>query len=511
MRNFVRSPNPKCATVSFGNNHFDGQSQMRVLCLYDCSQTYTNTVFEHLRALGRHSTAEWRFCHHRETLTAELLESFDAIILHYSVRLPFDQVSESVAALLESFDGLKALFIQDEYDHTHRTWWWIKRLAFDIVFSVVPEQSLHLVYPQEHFPKTRFVTNLTGYVPEVLPSALKFIPPSRRPRIVGYRGRPLPVRYGALAREKVEIGELVKAHCSAHSHFSDIAWTEESRIYGPAWYDFLFSCRSVLGTESGSNVFDWDGTLNSKISDFRAAHPQAKDPEIYEQVIRSTEQPGLINQISPRMFESIAAKCVLVLFEGTYSGVLQPGRHYLPLRRDGKNLVEIFAFLSDGPKVDTLAETSYTDIITSQTYSYGMWVGFVDSELRRLVAKSVSGEATAARRQSLNALPDFFAIEPIRAGIPGSAVTSLASATFQAPTPSDVPKRLLTYAWIMLPERLRSPLRGPLKKLARMRPTRLKPHWMLRLVKFAWSKTPEGLRAPLRRPLKKLLRVHGIV
>ncbi len=78
---------------------------------------------------------------------------------------------------------------------------------------------------------------------------------------MGCRGRNLPLEYGRLGQEKVLIGKLVRTYCKSNGLYCDIEWTEENRIYGPIWYDFMASCRSMLGSESGSNVFDWDGTL----------------------------------------------------------------------------------------------------------------------------------------------------------------------------------------------------------------------------------------------------------
>jgi glycyl-tRNA synthetase (class II) len=97
---------------------------VNILILYNSTQTYTNTVFEHLASLARESKHRTFFCHvDQYSEFAADLSRFDAIGLHYTVRLPFDQVSSSLATLRSrSSRALKFLFIQDEYDHTHRAW-----------------------------------------------------------------------------------------------------------------------------------------------------------------------------------------------------------------------------------------------------------------------------------------------------------------------------------------------------------------------------------------------------
>lgn len=357
---------------------------MNILCLYDATQTHTNTVFEHLSALSCFSENRIFFVHVRESCSSIVnIARFDAVCVHYSVRLPFDGLSPELSLALQSFSGLKFLFIQDEYDHTHRAWHWIKFADFQLVFTVVPERGIARVYPPSEFQNTRFVSNLTGYVPITSSGPVDFIPPSQRSVVVGYRGRPLPVRYGSLGFEKVSIGKIVREYCDQHGIVSDISWTEESRIYGPAWNEFIKSCRAMLGSESGSNVFDWDGTLQARIDAYLAAHPQAGDTEVYEKLVQPIELDGLMNQVSPRIFEAIASGTVLVLFEGKYSGVVEPNEHFIPLKKDCSNLEEVFSKLGDARYVDDMAERAYKHVIGSGKFSYQEFVALVDREVQR--------------------------------------------------------------------------------------------------------------------------------
>jgi hypothetical protein len=361
---------------------------MNLLLLYNETQTFTNTVFEHVDSLARYSGHRYFYAHHctPQPLGVDLAR-FDGVGIHYCVRLPDDQLSQDAAERIAAYQGLKFLFIQDEYENTRRAWYWIKRLGVQLVFTVVPPGSIERVYPPEEFPGVRFVSNLTGYVPDKLPSVDTLVPPSQRQLVVGHRGRPLPVRYGRLGWEKIEIGRMVKAFCDARGIPSDIAWTEDKRIYGPRWYEFMASCRAMLGSESGSNVFDWDGALGARLREYRQQHPAATGEEVYDHLLAHLEQPGLMNQISPRAFESISLRTVLVLFEGSYSGVLEPWKHYLPLRKDGSNLEEVFAALADGQLVDTMAARAFDDIVASGRYSYASWVRMVDGELEAAAAR----------------------------------------------------------------------------------------------------------------------------
>lgn len=391
---------------------------MNALILYNANNTFTNTLYEHVSSFATYSTLDPLFAHQdqRHALTADL-SRFDVVIIHYSVRLPLDDIAESTADALAGFNGLKVLFIQDEYEHTHRAWHWIHRLGIQLVFTAVPEPAIARVYPPEEFPGVRFVNTLTGYVPEDLPP-LDAPPPSRRGLVVGYRGRPLPLRCGRLGQEKIEIGRLVKAYCESRGVPHDIAWAEDARIYGPQWPRFLASCRAVLGTESGANIFDVDGTLQSRIDAFRRAHPSAGDEEVLKAIVDPDEVPGLMNQVSPRIFEAIAARAALVLFEGHYSGVVVAGRHFISLEKDGGNLDDVFAQLGDGEYVDAMTERAYQDVIVSGLYSYQAFVRTVDEHVTRAVVRLGSRRAVAPAPAHEDLASTTVTVRPIRRGPP---------------------------------------------------------------------------------------------
>ena len=361
------------------------QKIRQILCAYRSSQTYTQTVYEHLSSFSTYSKNEWSYVD-LSYLNDDLLDfnSFDVIVIHYSIRLPFGQINPKLITKLHRSNVLKVLFIQDEYDNTNFTKRVISQAGIDLVFTVVPLKSISYVYPKHEFPFTRFVNNLTGYVPESLSELVTSLnPPSQRECFIKYRARELPIRYGLLGQEKINIGRDVKAYCRKLGIKNDIDWTEESRIYGLKWYEFISLGRAMLGSESGSNVFDWDGSLQSKIDRFKNKNKKLHDQDVYDSIVKPCEIDGLMNQISPRIFEMAAAKTVMVLYEGKYSDVLIPWRHYLPLKKDLSNIEEIFVILKDGLKIDSMVDQVYEDLILSNKYSYRQFVFKVDAEIEK--------------------------------------------------------------------------------------------------------------------------------
>lgn len=77
----------------------------------------------------------------------------------------------------------------------------------------------------------------------------------------------------------------------------------------------------------------------------------------------------------------ITARTVMILFEGNYSGILTPHKHYIPLRKDFSNLDEVFSLLNDGDYIDKMVEKTYEYIINSKKYSYQTFIKMIDKQI----------------------------------------------------------------------------------------------------------------------------------
>jgi len=358
-------------------------AQLQVLVLYDDRSTYTETVREHVESFARFSAHRvWYAVATHEGVPTVSLDLFDVVVIHYSVRLSLTwQINSEYVAALEAFGGLTALFIQDEYETTETARGWIEKLGVDVIFTCVPDEHRDAVYPSSRFPTVRFENNLTGYVPAKLERLTTAKPLAEREIVIGYRGRPLPYWYGDLGQEKLQIGVRMRQICAERGIPADIEWAEEKRIYGPHWYDWLQSCRATLGTESGSNVFDERGEIRATIEAELERRPSLTYEEAAERFLAPHEGKIRMNQVSPRVFEAIALRTALILFEGEYSDVVRPDDHYLPLAKDFSNVDEVLDKVRDDALVERMTERAYEDIIRSGEWGYGSFVARVDRVL----------------------------------------------------------------------------------------------------------------------------------
>ncbi len=307
------------------------------------------------------------------------LDSFDALIHHYSVRICFDTYPWRGIRRERRFTGQKILFIQDEYNNTDAAQDVINYVGYDFVFSCVNGNYLDHFYPKIDRTQTRFYHVLTGYTTEPTLDLDRLKPPDRRPIDISYRGRSLGPEYGFLGQLKSDFPRMIESHFRKSRFQLDISVRDEDRLYGLAWTRFLEDSRVVLGTPSGSNVIDRSGKLARKVQ--RLRQQGKSDLDIYTLHVKDLELPGSMNQISPRIFEAIAHGSALCLYHDKYSGVLEPYRHFLPIYDDYSNLAELEELLSRPKELELMRVNAFNEIIRSGLFSYSVMIDLVDDAL----------------------------------------------------------------------------------------------------------------------------------
>jgi hypothetical protein len=198
---------------------------------------------------------------------------------------------------------------------------------------------------------------------------------------VAYRGRRLPAWLGSLAREKVLIADRFLADAPAYGLSTDISTSEEDRLYGEAWIDFISSSKATLGVESGASVFDFDGSIERAITGYLSAHPDATFEELHRRFLADVDGRIRLNQISPRCFEAAALGTLMVLYPGEYSGILQPGRHYVPLEKDHSNMAEVASAIRDRSTWERITSQAREEVALNPRYSFQAMVQTVDDGL----------------------------------------------------------------------------------------------------------------------------------
>jgi hypothetical protein len=363
-----------------------------ILMLCNDDRRHAGNVRDHIRAIPRLSRHDVRTFNPILARQVDLgLERYDAVTIHYTI-VPIIEtyLPAWLSDELAGFQGLKVQFIQDEYRWIDAVTAKIRELEIGLLFTCVPETEVPKIYG-ERTPETRTVTTLAGFTPAELVD--RPVPPLReRPLDVGYRGRTVPYWLGRLGQEKLEIGRQFSARAAGLGLRYDIAWGENDRLYGDGWIRFLSSCRATLGTESGATIADYDGSVEQGVKDYLAVHPAASFEEVEQAVLAPYEGNVDIRVISPRQFEAAALRTALVLFPGTYSGALEPGRHYVPLEKDFSNLDEVAERLRDLTFLEELVARTHEEIARDERYSLAAFVREFDDLVSEEAATRVPGQ-----------------------------------------------------------------------------------------------------------------------
>lgn len=356
-----------------------------VLFCYSRLPSFTNAVRDYVQAFGEYSAHRIHYCDMDSGPLDFDLDPFDCVVINYCIWANRRVLSAQFFEKMASFSGQKIAILQDEYEY----FLWHEKtliaLGMDTIVTCVPETHWRDVFRDDAFRCVSFINALTGYVPEALLNFPNPKPLADRDWTLGYRSRPVPFTYGRLTQEKLLIGQRMKQICAERRIPANIEVTEESRIYGLAWPEFIGNCRAVLGTESGSNVFDFDGSIKPAIAAFLEEHPDADFESVHARFLQGRDDKIHMNQVSPRIFEAIAMRTGLVLFEGNYSGVVRPWEHFIPLKKDFSNVDEVFSALEDLPSLEAMIQRAYDDVIASGKYEFRTFIGMLDAHIEKSV------------------------------------------------------------------------------------------------------------------------------
>ena len=136
-------------------------------------------------------------------------------------------------------------------------------------------------------------------------------------------------------------------------------------------------------------MLDRDGSLRQCCDRVLAERPEATFEELERACFPGRDGEFGLVALSPRHLEAVATRTCQILIEGEYGGVLEPDRHYIPLRRDFSNLDDVLETMRRDEYRARIVETAYQDIVASGTWSYPRFV-------ERLEEVTVGGPPRAA-------------------------------------------------------------------------------------------------------------------
>ena len=352
-----------------------------------------NTIMEHVSSFRRHSkfnvwelNTELGFPRGLKNL------NFDIIILHYSIFgiYPYQINGDFLTYLEGSRSSYKIAFFQDEHRFCKPRFSFINRYGIDCIYTLVEPDYFKDTYYK--YTKTqKVIYTIPGYVSNELidMAKMKMLPDSKRIIDIGYRARPLEFYMGKGAQEKHGIGLRFKELSRKSDLILDIEVDENKRIYGDNWNNFLAGCRGFLGVEAGVSIFDIEDIVYENYIKIIKDNPGISFKEMSDKHLSKWEDNIYYRTISPRHFEAAAFRVCQILFEGRYSGILEPMKHYIPLKKDFSNFSEVLQMFRDADIRQKITDNAYQDIIASGRFSYNNFIESFDKVIEEAGLKEV--------------------------------------------------------------------------------------------------------------------------
>lgn len=362
------------------NNLFDG-----IILYYRDQGSDASTIEEHINSfekISKYNILKWNLVYGEPPFFEKLNLKF--IIFHYSIP-PIDYSNidwfNHIFNKTDNTSQKRIAFFQDEYYHCRERFDFVNNSNISTIFTLLNEEHHDKVYFNNTKVK-KVITTLAGYVDDELVQISNKLTKTlnKRKYDIGYRARELPFYMGKGAQEKTDIAKFFIKNPKDLN--LNIKIKEEDRLYGEDWYVFLSECKATIGVEAGVSIFDIKGKIRKEVEDYLIENPKIEFKELYDNFLFKYEDNIPYRMISPRIFEAAAFKCLMILFEGDYNGLIKPNIHYLELKKDFSNYDEIIDILKNNQDfVYEIIENAYTDLIKSEKFSYKNFIFHFDSIL----------------------------------------------------------------------------------------------------------------------------------
>ncbi len=283
---------------------------------------------------------------------------------------------------------------QDEFINTDVLVDVLAELDVDHLFSCAPPEEWATLYGPLMERGAGITRVLPGYLePETvrrIETLSRAIP--QRDIDIGYRAWMPKPWLGRHGMQKRWIADAFVAAGRTSGLRLDVSLEARDTLVGDDWFRFLLRSRYTLGVESGAGILDRDGRIRACADTFVAEHPAATFEEVEARCFPGLDGTLNLRTISPRHLEACATRTPQILVEGAYSGILEAGRHYIPVREDFANVEEVLESVRTGDGHREMADRAYTDVVASGRYGYEAFVHTI------LEASGVGPRVTTQRR-----------------------------------------------------------------------------------------------------------------
>jgi hypothetical protein len=260
----------------------------------------------------------------------------------------------------------KVALPQDDYDCSAILDNWMTDWSVDYIYTVCPD-NWEVLYPKSS-QNAEIRLGYTGYISDAwLKTWENPKPIEERPIDVSYRATKLPANFGRIGQLKSDIAQSFLDRVPAASNRKlDISTDPRAAIPGVAWHLFMEDSKFCLVAPSGSSILDPWNEIRKCVQAFTALRPNASFGAIEEHCFPGIDGDHAFTAVSPRNIEAALAQTVQLAVVDSYSGLLEPYEHYIPLDADCSNIEEVFNAMDDRKLVERLRNQAKEAILSAE-------------------------------------------------------------------------------------------------------------------------------------------------
>jgi hypothetical protein len=260
--------------------------------------------------------------------------------------------------------GCKIALPQDDYDCSARLDDWMASWGVDRIYTVCPD-NWPVLYPKS-MKSGRIKLGYTGYV------SAEWIDSWKTPRDatlrdidVSYRASKLPANFGSLGQLKWEIAERFLDATKEITHLRlDISVDPKDMIPGPKWHSFLENSKFCITTASGSSLHDPNGEIRRCVNRLAAGRIKVTFSQFEAHCFAGQDNRLVFTALSPRNIEAALANTVQLGTPGSYSGLMKPMEHFIPLAEDCTNISDVLEMMRDHSLVEGIKNRCKESILS---------------------------------------------------------------------------------------------------------------------------------------------------
>jgi hypothetical protein len=282
-----------------------------------------------------------------------ILIKFDTIVILHSAFSNADYIQFFIKLIIKLKVAKKVYFIGNEYKLMPAKMNFCKFCNINFfITQTFCEDAINL-YKKKLIGCKVFSIPAGGLDDEIFYPGCKY---ENRKIDIGYRTYDEPFYFGH--QERRQLMNKIKSSAKNLNLVCDMSMEMKDRFAGNNWAEFLRSIKSMPASNSGNDFFELNDDIRNKVIQYCNNNPNVEFDDVYK--IFFLNKKKISNRLlTGKMIEAAGCKTLLILVEGEYGNYFVPNIHYLEIKKDFSNLMDVLHKLKDAKLCQNIINNAY--------------------------------------------------------------------------------------------------------------------------------------------------------